>query len=125
MALNTSKTDDRRVSRSSSASRQRAAPQAPKKALSPRGRGSVPKPADDDQLLVLFANNVRLVRLHRGLSQEVLADLADLDRTYISSTERRLRNISIRNIQRIAAALSVDPRVLLDPDLKNSPEITG
>src|ERR1700754_3113245 len=42
----------------------------------------------------LFATNVRLVRLARGISQEELAHLASLDRTYISSIERRLRNLS-------------------------------
>lgn len=65
----------------------------------------------------LFATNVRLVRVARGLSQEELADRASLDRTYISSIERRLRNLSIQNIQRLALALQVDPRELLDPGL--------
>jgi ribosome-binding protein aMBF1 (putative translation factor) len=67
----------------------------------------------------LFATNVRLVRMARGLSQEELADRASLDRTYISSIERRLRNLSIQNIQRLALALQVDPRELLDPGLIN------
>lgn len=67
----------------------------------------------------LFAANVRLVRVARGLSQEELADRASLDRTYISSIERRLRNLSIQNIQRLALALQVDPRELLDPGLIN------
>lgn len=67
----------------------------------------------------LLASNVRLVRVARGLSQEELADRASLDRTYISSIERRLRNVSIQNIQRLALALQVDPRELLDPDLIN------
>ncbi len=67
----------------------------------------------------LFAANVRLVRVAQGLSQEELADRATLDRTYISSIERRLRNVSIQNIQRLALALQVDARELLDPDLVN------
>lgn len=65
----------------------------------------------------LFAANVRLVRVARGLSQEELADRASLDRTYISSIERRLRNLSIQNIQRLALALDVDARDLLNPGL--------
>lgn len=65
----------------------------------------------------LFAANVRLVRVARGLSQEELADRASLDRTYISSIERRLRNLSIQNMQRLALALDVDPRDLLNPKL--------
>ena len=56
---------------------------------------------------------MRTIRKSRELSQEALADLCDLDRTYISGIERKRRNLSIRNIQRIAEALEVDPRALL------------
>ena len=70
----------------------------------------------------LFAANVRLVRVARGISQEELADRAGLDRTYISSVERRLRNLSIQNIQRLAVALEVDPRELLNPALADDPQ---
>lgn len=76
---------------------------------------------DPDRLLGLFADNMRQVRKYRDLSQEALADLCDLDRTYISGIERKRRNLSIRNIQRIADALKVDPRVLMDPDLILNP----
>lgn len=93
-----------------------SARQPARKPLSPRGRGAAPAPPDEDRLLRLFANNVRAVRLLRALSQEALADLCDLDRTYISSIERQRRNVSIRNIQRIADALDIDVRVLFDPD---------
>ena len=72
---------------------------------------------DAKYLQNLFAGNVRLVRVARGLSQEELAERASLDRTYISSIERRLRNLSIQNIQRLALALDIDPRDLLNPDL--------
>ena len=88
---------------------------AKKRVLSPRGRGSVSPPVDPDRLLLVFAGNIRLVRRNKKLSQEMLGDLADLDRTYISGIERGLRNVSIRNIQRLAEALNVDPRTLLDP----------
>ncbi len=93
----------------------------PRKTLSPRGRGSELAPADEDRLLNLFADNMRLVRLSCRLSQEALGGLCDLDRTYISSLERKKRNVSIRNIQRIADALGVDARVLLDPVLSSDP----
>jgi ribosome-binding protein aMBF1 (putative translation factor) len=85
--------------------------------LSPPGRGSrAAAGVDEDALLKVFARNVRLIRKLRALSQEALADQADLDRTYISSIERAKRNVSIRNIQRLAIALQVDPRDLLSPD---------
>jgi ribosome-binding protein aMBF1 (putative translation factor) len=69
----------------------------------------------------LFGTNVRLVRTAKGLSQEELAHRASVDRTYISSIERRLRNVSIQNIQRLAVALDVDPRELIDPALADDP----
>lgn len=87
-----------------------------KKPLSPRGRGAVPTPVDEDRLLRLFADNMKRLRQDRQLSQEALADLCDLDRTYISGIERKRRNLGIRNIQRIAEALDVDVRELFDPD---------
>ncbi len=87
----------------------------PARTLSPRNRGSHASSADDGRLQLLFATNVKLIRKARELSQEALADLADLDRTYISSTERNRRNVTVGSIQRIADALRVDVRVLFDP----------
>jgi transcriptional regulator with XRE-family HTH domain len=59
------------------------------------------------KLLKAFGNKVRCVRQSKGISQEVLAELAELDRTYISGVERGLRNISLVNISAIAKALKV------------------
>lgn len=59
-----------------------------------------------------FARNLRTIRQTRGISQEKLAELAGLHRTYVSSVERGERNISIDNIERLARALSITP-----PDL--------
>lgn len=75
----------------------------------------------ENRLLELFADNMRLIRSSQKLSQEALADLCDLDRTYISGIERKRRNLSIRNIQRISAALQVDARELLNPELSSDP----
>ena len=55
----------------------------------------------------VFATNLRRVRESRGWSQEALADLAHLHRTYVGSVERGERNISIDNLERIAAALNL------------------
>lgn len=66
-------------------------------------------------LMHVFANNVRKYRTEKGLSQEALADLAGLHRTYISAIERERRNISIDNIESIAYALNVEPHLLFMP----------
>lgn len=52
--------------------------------------------------------NLRNVRKSKKLSQEELADLVGLDRTYVGSVERGERNISIDNIDRFALALGMD-----------------
>ena len=64
-------------------------------------------------LIPIFATNVRKYRNEKGLSQEALADLAGLHRTYISAIERERRNISIDNIENIASALDIEPYMLL------------
>lgn len=94
-----------------------SAPPAAKKKPKKRTGEALASSIDTDPLYLqnLFSANVRAVRLARGMSQEELADRASLDRTYISSIERKLRNLSIQNIQRLAVALEVDPSQLLDP----------
>lgn len=54
-----------------------------------------------------FGQRVKELRSRSGMSQEMLAYLAELDRTYISGVERGERNISIVNIKKIASALRV------------------
>ena len=56
---------------------------------------------------LLFAKNMRRIRLGQEMTQERLAERAELHPNYISSVERAERNISIRNIERIAKALGV------------------
>lgn len=62
--------------------------------------------------LKVFGARVKELRHQAKFSQEELAALCDLDRTYISGIERGQRNPSLRNILRIARALGVSPSVL-------------
>jgi DNA-binding XRE family transcriptional regulator len=65
--------------------------------------------------LTIFGQRVRDARLNAGLSQERLADLAGLHRTYIGSIERGERNLAVGNCYALADALNVSVTTLL-PD---------
>lgn len=56
---------------------------------------------------VAYGHAFRQVRGERGISQERLADLAGLDRTYVSGIERGERNPSLTNLLRLASTLDV------------------
>ena len=56
---------------------------------------------------VAFGEAVRKFRREKGISQEALADLAGIHRTYIGDVERGVRNLSLLNIVRIAQALEI------------------
>jgi transcriptional regulator with XRE-family HTH domain len=59
-----------------------------------------------DRTLTNFGRNVARIRDQRGLSQDALAEMADLDRTYISGIERGVRNPGIKTVLRLAKALN-------------------
>lgn len=59
-----------------------------------------------------FATSLRKWRNRRGLSQEELAERADLHRTYISDVERGARNLSLESINKLANALEVSLPIL-------------
>lgn len=65
-------------------------------------------------ILKKLGQKIREHRLVIGLSQEELADLAGLHRTYIGSVERGERNVSLQNIVAIARALSISPSALIE-----------
>lgn len=64
-------------------------------------------------MLTKFGLRTRELREATGLSQEALAQVAQLHRTYIGGVERGERNVSLVNIVRIARALGVSPADLL------------
>ncbi len=67
------------------------------------------------QARLLFSRNLKKHRLEKMLSQEELADLSGLHRTYVSAVERGIKNISIDNMEKLAKALDADIRELLKP----------
>lgn len=65
-----------------------------------------------DKELKAFGENLKALRLKKGISQEKFAELTGLDRTYISGLERGVRNPSFLILKRLAAALAVQPSEL-------------
>ena len=68
---------------------------------------------EKSEILLFFGSNVRKFRVEKGLSQEQLAHLSDLHRTYIGMIERAEKNITLINIEKIANALEVKIEDLL------------
>ena len=68
---------------------------------------------EKSKILINFGDKVREVRIKNGLSQEQLAHLADVHRTYIGMIERAEKNITLINIEKIANALEVNINELI------------
>ncbi len=66
------------------------------------------------EVLIKFGKQVSKERHKRGLSQEKLASLAGVHRTYIGMIERAEKNITLENIQKIAKALQIPLRELFN-----------
>lgn len=73
---------------------------------------------DSKLLRTVLARSIRLRRAALGISQEALADLCGLHRTYVGAVERAERNVSIDNIQKLAAALEVSASALLSGEIE-------
>lgn len=67
-----------------------------------------------NDISIAFGNKVRQERLKQRLSQEELAEKAELHRTYIGMIERAEKNITLVNMYKIAKALNIKLRDLLD-----------
>ncbi|MBT4732302.1 helix-turn-helix transcriptional regulator [Candidatus Woesearchaeota archaeon] len=57
--------------------------------------------------LLKFGRAIRSIRLDKEISQEKLAELADIDRSYMGGVERGEHNLALVNIKRISDALEV------------------
>lgn len=67
-----------------------------------------------EPILLKFGKNVQEYRKSQSLSQEQLAELAGVHRTYIGMIERAEKNITLCNIEKIATALKVSISKLLE-----------
>jgi transcriptional regulator with XRE-family HTH domain len=65
-------------------------------------------------ILIAFGKRVREERLKRNLSQEKFAELVGIHRTYIGMVERGEKNITIKNIEKIARALKIPLNKLMN-----------
>ncbi|MBN9369428.1 MAG: helix-turn-helix transcriptional regulator [Comamonadaceae bacterium] len=75
----------------------------------------MPSPPSKERSQVVFGATLRSLRESRALTQQALAERADLHTNYVSSVERGERNLSLHNIVRLAYALDVEVSVLLRP----------
>lgn len=75
--------------------------------------GRVSGKRDGDQHLVRLGKAVRAQRKALGLTQEALADAAQIDRAHMGKIERGERNVTFLNILRIATAMQVRPSEIL------------
>jgi len=65
-------------------------------------------------ILIKFGKRVRTIRAEQGISQERLGELAGVHRTYVGMIERGEKNITLTNIEKIAKALRVPLKSLVD-----------
>jgi transcriptional regulator with XRE-family HTH domain len=59
--------------------------------------------------------HLRAYRQARGLSQEAFAEVLKVHRTYMGGIERGERNLTLKNVEKIASQIDLDPLTLLQP----------
>jgi transcriptional regulator with XRE-family HTH domain len=69
---------------------------------------------DSNNILEIFGYNVQKHRKEKQISQEKLAELAGVHRTYVGMIERAEKNITLHNMEKIAKALNVEIKDLLE-----------
>lgn len=67
-----------------------------------------------EDIKIKFGQRIKEIRLTKGYSQEKLAELSDLDRTYIPGIESGKRNVSLVVIEKIAKAFKIRLTELLN-----------
>lgn len=73
-----------------------------------------------DDGLRLIGKRIREIRIQRGLTQEIMAEKADVSIAHYSDIERGVTNFSVRILIRIAETLNVSTDELLRPDTHNT-----
>ena len=67
-----------------------------------------------EDIKIRFGRRLREMRLERGWSQETLANLAEIDRTYIPGIESGKRNVSLMILDRLSAVFEIPISQLLE-----------
>ena len=66
-----------------------------------------------DERMIAFGKRVREVRKSKGISQEKLAEMAGIDRSYMGNIERGEKNITLKKAYEICDALDIDIHTLV------------
>ncbi len=67
-----------------------------------------------DPILVALGNTIRRIRLEKGISQEKLALLAEVDRSYVGRVERGDNNVAVLTLARLVNAMGVTMKDVMD-----------
>jgi transcriptional regulator with XRE-family HTH domain len=73
------------------------------------------RPPPNNPVFSSLAENLRIARSYRRWSQEQLAEECGLNRNYVAKVEAAALNLTVENLERIAAGLGVSGYVLLMP----------
>ena len=76
-------------------------------------------PKTEAEVRATLSNSLKRYRALRGLSQEDLATLAGVNRTFVSQIERETKNVSLDSLRRLANALECEVADLLSPNPRN------